>query len=266
MSSKKEKILEKLARMGNPTKAKKTDGEQTPSKYVKFDYTGKKNEYLFLPYKSTIDDDDQIGDIFASWNYHKGLTPENPKKEIHAMSNFLEIGEKNPCPINKAILELKKDFVANKDIWRPIEEQIKYFVPVIDLNDIEKGVQWWSYKTSVKKQIENEIANMEDDETFFWDLDSPKKVIITFDKDAPAASMYAVSFKEIKDKTLLKTIQENRTEWVNECLDLNEWLQNYWDLNKRQELIETYLDAIEGKAQSKKEEVEDLDSLVDDDE
>lgn len=268
MSSKKDAILERLAKLSNNGKKPKSsdDGEKKESIYAKFDYSGKKNEYLFLPYKSTITEDDQVGDIFMAWNFHKNLS-DNPKKEIHAMSNFLQPGEKNTCPINKAIVELKKDYMPNKPIWKPIEEQTKFVVPVIDLNNVEAGVKWWSYKTSVKKQLENEISNMEDDETLFWDLSSPKKVVITFDKDAPAATMYAVSFKEIKDKALLKTIKDSKDEWIEQCVELTDLIKNYWDLQKRQELIEGYLDRVEQVATDVKDQVEDtLDSLADDDE
>jgi hypothetical protein len=268
MSTRKDAILERLAKLSNNGKAPKVqtgDSEKKESIYAKFDYKGK-NEFLFLPYKSTVTETEPEGDIFMAWNFHKNLT-DNPKKEIHAMSNFLEIGEKNLCPINKAIVELKKDFMGNKSIWKPIEEQTKFMVPVIDLNDVEGGVKWFSYKVSVKKQLENEISNMEDDETLFWDLSAPKKVIITFDGDAPAATMYAVSFKEIKDKELLKTIKASKNDWIEQCVDPKQLMKNYWDLQKRQELIEGYLDRVEGAASNKKEEIEDsLDSLVDDDE
>ena len=265
MSDKKSAILEKLAKLNKQKKSDYSESEKKESIYAPFDRSAK-NEYLFLPFKSTITEDDEIGDMFASWNYHKGLNKDNPKKEIHALSNFLKPEEKNNCPINKAILELKKDFIANKPIWGPIVEQTKFIAPIINLNDIESGVKFFTYKVSVKRQFETEIENMEDDENFFWDLNSPKKVIITFDGDAPAATMYSVSFKEIKDKKLLKLIQDKKEEWLEKCVDLNEIFKNYWDLQKRQELIEGYLESVEDKAKTKKKEIEnDLNDLIDDD-
>lgn len=174
-----QKTLERLAKMN----------QQYPKKGAGKFYKPKpgKNNLLIL---STP----QTGDPFLEWGGHKNLL-DIAYQDIAC--NKHNKGE--DCLICQVIDDLQKqNWKGNFPIWKPIELKIRYFSPVVDLDDLEAGVQWWGYGKSVLTQFETWLLNLEEGEEAFYSETEPVKVIVTYNKEAEPANMYKLDKKSIK--------------------------------------------------------------------
>jgi len=136
----------------------------------------------------------QTGDPFLEWGEHKALQSPSWKSIPCKKHNKNE-----ECLVCSVIEDLQnQNWKGNFDIWKPIELKIRYFSPIVDLDDLAAGLQWWGYGKSVLGQFENWLINLEEDETPFYDLKDPEKVIITYDKDADPALKYKLDKKSLK--------------------------------------------------------------------
>jgi len=187
-----------------------------------------KNNLLFLS-------SEQTGDPFLEWGIHKNLLEPSWKGLPCTKHNKNE-----DCLICKVIEDLKKaNWKGNFPLWKPIELKVEFYSPIIDLDDIEAGVQWFRYGKSVLTQMQNWLLNLEEDEAMFYDLENPERVIVSYNPDADPALMYSL------DKKVLKTLPENLEELMKEIKPLTE----LFNFDKTEEeiaaLLETYMSATE---------------------
>lgn len=178
--------LARLEKMTSRPTAKKQDGESRNLFYSKKDG---KNNLLVLPIPGTTDP-------FFSLGVHKGLL-EVPYHTIECPL----YNDDEECIVCDTVVTLKKDnFKGNMPIWKPIEQTIQYASPVLDLDDVSAGVQWWIYPRTVLTGFTNWLVNLEEDESPFYDLENfqLEKIIVNYDKDAPAADKYSLDKKIAK--------------------------------------------------------------------
>ena len=187
-----------------------------------------KNNLLVLPTPET-------GDPFLIWGEHKSLM-EPAWKTIPCVKH----NRNEECIVCSVIDDLKsQNWKGNFNIWKPIELKIRYFSPVVDLDDIDAGLQWWGYGKSVLGQFENWLLNLEEDEKAFYDLESPEKIIVNYDPDADPSLKYKLEHKS------LKNLPENLDELMKEIKPLTEIFK--FDKKKEEvaELLETYMAKIQ---------------------
>lgn len=245
-------LLEKMNQLA-------TKGGSGGAKQKRFVCKQGRNNLLILPYKDS-------GIPFDVLNAHKNLFADKDKKgfKVTALSNYLEAGQKNDCPIAQTIAQLKQDdWKANRPIWSPIEEKPDYYSWVIDLDNIDAGLQLWRYGKTVYEAFQKITEMLEDDEPLFFDLEEPQMAIISYDKEKDAALMYNTQVKAIKDKKILATIAESKEAWLEGCENLKVVYPNNYTIEQRQELIDNYLSEALAKAESAKSKI---DGLADDDE
>lgn len=184
MSTNVTSTLARLAKMNSANSKTKTASKST----LKF-YKAKqgKNSLLLLPLLET-------GDPFLEWHTHKNLLE---KAYMDIQCNALNKGEE--CLICQVVEDLQKaDWKGNYPLWKPLEVKTRYYSPVIDLDDIEAGVQLWGYGKSVLAQFETWLLSLEEDEKAFFDIDSPQKVLVNFNSTAAPADMYKLDKKPLK--------------------------------------------------------------------
>lgn len=134
------------------------------------------------------------GDPFMEWGTHKNLLEPAFKDVTCVKHNFGE-----HCLVCEVVEDLKKqNWKGNMHIWKPLELKVRYFSPVIDLDDVDKGIQYWSYGKSVLSQFENWLLNLEEGETEFYNPESPEKIIVNYNSKAAAADMYKLDKKTVK--------------------------------------------------------------------
>lgn len=149
-----------------------------------------KNNVLVFPTKET-------GDPFLTWGEHKSLQDVAWKAVPCDKKNK---GEE--CIVCQVVKDLQdQNWKGNFKIWKPIEMKLRYFSPVVDLDDIEAGLQWWGYGKSVLGQFENWLINLEEGELPFYDADEPEKIIVSYDKNADPSLMYKLEHKAFKGIT-----------------------------------------------------------------
>ena len=183
MSTNVSSTLARLAKM-NQSNAKAKTAKST----IKF-FKPKpgKNNLLLLPTLETQDP-------FLEWHTHKNLL-EKPYMDIQC--NKLNKGDE--CIICQVVEDLQKaDWKGNYPLWKPLEVKTRYYSPIIDLDDIDSGVQLWGYGKSVLAQFETWLLNLEEDEKVFFDIDSPQKVLVTYNDKAAPADMYKLDKKPLK--------------------------------------------------------------------
>jgi hypothetical protein len=241
----KSNLQETLARLNKMTSQKKGTG----GKKIKY-YKAKngRNEILVLPFKET-------DDPFLQWGEHKNL--QDPGY-LSVPCSAYNHGES--CPVCDVVSDLKnEDWQGNKDIWMPIETKTRFYSPVIDLKNIDEGVQWFSYGKTVLAQFETWLMNLEEDELPFYDLDSPEKVIINYDKEADASLRYKLDrkiLKKIPDEIF--DLHEDGLEGIaDEMEDIKELL-DAWKKSDDvlAQMIDDYLKAITAELEEEKEEEE----------
>lgn len=176
-----QKTLERLAKMNS------TNVKTTTSSVNYFKAKTGKNNILVLGTPQT-------GDPFLEWGTHKNLLDVSYKD---IACNKHNKGEE--CLICQVVDDLKKqNWKGNFEIWKPLELKVRYFSPIIDLDDIDAGVKWWGYGKSVLTQFENWLINLEDGETPFYDAETPEKVIVTYNPAGAPTEMYKLDKKTTK--------------------------------------------------------------------
>lgn len=179
-------LKETLARLSKLTAQNQGGG----SKVNYYSPKNGKNNILVFPTKET-------GDPFLTWGEHKSLQDVEWKTVPCEKQNK---GEE--CIVCQVVKDLQdQNWKGNFKIWKPIEMKLRYFSPVVDLDDLEKGLQWWGYGKSVLGQFENWLLNLDEGETPFYDLDNPEKIIINYDKAADPSLKYKLEHKAFKGMT-----------------------------------------------------------------
>jgi len=242
MSEQKSSLQETIARLKGMTSQAKGGGGGKFFKAKKG-----KNNLLFL---ST----EQTGDPFLEWALHKNLM--DPAWKGLPCNKY---NKNEECLVCKVIEDLKKEnWKGNFPLWKPIEQKIEFYSPIVDLDDLTAGLQWFRYGKSVLSQMQNWLINLEEDETPFYDLENPEKVIVTYDPDADPALMYKL------DKKSLKTLPENIEELMKEIKPLSEILTYEKTVEETATLLQDYmshaeeiLEAAEKKQAEREEESED---------
>lgn len=233
--------LARLARMN----ASNTKAEKQTAKFFK--PKPGKNSLLILPTPFT-------GDPFNEWGTHRNLLDE-PWKDV-ACPKYNKGGE---CVICSVVEDLKaKDWKGNFNIWRPLELRVRYFSPVIDLENVGEGVQWWGYGKSVLKQFETWLLNLEEGELPFYSLDQPEKIILNYDKNADPVSMYKL------DKKLLPkpfSVSQNET-WMEQIKPLTEVLTYEMPPDELMKALEQYLERVGNDVEAAKTDEETEEPLT----
>lgn len=229
MSTNVTSTLARLAKMNQANGKAKPTGKTT-TKFFKA--KPGKNNLMLLPLSET-------GDPFLEWHTHKNLLE---KAYMDIQCNALNKGEE--CLICQVVEDLQKaDWKGNYPLWKPLEVKTRYYSPVIDLDDIEAGVQLWGYGKSVLSQFETWLLSLDEDEKAFFDVESPQKVLVNYNATAAPADMYKL------DKKPLKAFPaEQVTEWQASIRPLKEVMGN----GKSDEEIAS---ALEGYMEKMKDQV-----------
>lgn len=178
-------LKETLERLNKMTSQKR--GASTGKKIKYWKAKPGKNEIIVLPLKGQEDP-------FLEWGEHQGLLEPN-----YLSIPCSEFNEGEPCQVCEIVKELKaENWKGNKEIWSPIELKKRYYSPVIDLNEIEAGIQWYSYGQTVLSQFQTWLLNLEEDETPFYDIENIERVIVNYDPEKDAALRYKLDKKSIK--------------------------------------------------------------------
>jgi hypothetical protein len=225
-------MQETLARLKGMTSQNKGSG-------VKYFKAKKgKNNLLFL---ST----EQTGDPFLEWGIHKNLLEPGWKSIPCSKHNR---GEE--CLACTIIDDLKKqNWKGNYPLWKPIELKIEFYSPIIDLDDVAAGLQWFRYGKTVLTQMQNWLMNLEEGESPFYDLEHPEKIIVTYDPDKDPTLMYSL------DKKSIKTLPDNIEELAKNIKPLSEvLLSNEKTVEEIAGLLEEYM----SHAEEKLKEAEDI--------
>lgn len=234
MSNKLQETLARLAKL-NAQNGKGAKGEM---KY--FSPKKGKNNLLFLCTEET-------GDPFLVWGEHKGLLDKDWKT---IPCNAHNKGES--CLVCDIIKDLQKqDWKGNFNIWKPIEQKKRYFSPVIDLDDLNAGLQWWGYGKSVLGQLENWLLNLEEGEAPFYDLESPEKVIVNYDPDADPSLKYKL------DKKALKEVPAEVDAAMSKIKPLTEVLTFSKTNEELAELLESYMNKVHTSLEEAEDETPD---------
>jgi hypothetical protein len=216
--------LARLARMSSANA--RTEKKQT-AKFFK--PKPGKNNLLVLPTPFT-------GDPFNEWGTHKNLLAEAWRDVACVKHNK---GEE--CIICSVVDDLKaKDWRGNFNIWKPLELKIRYFSPVIDLDNIDEGVQWWGYGKTVLSQFETWLLNLEEGEVPFYDINQPEKVILNYNKEADPMSMY-----KLDKKLLPKAFTASQNEiWAEQIKPLTEVFTYEMPADELMKALEQYLERV----------------------
>lgn len=231
-----QKTLERLAKMNS------TNTKPAASGGMKY-YKAKpgKNNVLVLPSPTT-------GDPFFEWGTHKNLLDVSYKD---IACNKHNKGEE--CVICQVVDDLKKqNWKGNYEIWKPLELKVRYFSPVIDLDDIDAGVKWWGYGKTVLTQFENWLMNLEGDETPFYDIESPEKVIVSYNPEGAPTEMY-----KLDKKTLKPFAKEMHDKWALDIKPLNEVMTYEMPQEKVVKALEDYMEKVKDQVASVTTEDED---------
>ena len=138
--------------------------------------------------------DGGYSDPIYEWGVHKNLL-DQPFMTVDCDA----FNHRTDCVICDCVKDLKQaNFKDNMFLWKPMELQVQYFSPIIDLDNITEGVQWWRYGKSVLSQFSTWLTNLEEEETPYYDINNPEKIIVAFDKNAPAMEMYKLEHKALK--------------------------------------------------------------------
>lgn len=225
MSTQLQKTLEKLNSLKKKGSTSKSEGQ----KFAKF-YKPKdkeKNNIIFLTFP-------KAGDPFAFYHQHANILPEPGKTVPCKQGNLNE-----RCVICETVASLKaEDWKGNYPVWNPIEAKIRFYSPIVDLDNIDAGVQYWGYGQSVMKQLETWLENLEDDEKEFYNIEDVQKIIVNFDKSLSAMEMYKL------DKKALKGVEKAQiAEWQSQVQELSEITKNFYKSEEEEEfIVQKYLE------------------------
>lgn len=220
--------LERLQKM--TTVGKKATATTTVSKMKYYKAKSGKNNIIVLPTPFT-------GDPFLEWGTHKNLL-DQPWKDVACLQH--NKGEE--CLICQVVDDLKKDnWKGNMPIWKPLEMKVSYYSPVIDLDNLEEGLQWWKYGKSVLSQFETWLLNLEGEETPFYSLENPEKVIVTYNPTAAPAEMYKL------DKKIVKPLAASKIEeYQSQIKPLKEMMTYQTPQDELLKLLDTYMERVKG--------------------
>jgi len=240
------KLQDTIARLTKMASQKKSSGTGKKINYWKAKQG--KNELLVLPFPD-------LGDPFLEWGEHKNLLEPSYLSIPCAQHNSGE-----PCPVCDVVKDLKNDnWKGNKEIWSPIETKTRFYSPVIDLNDVEAGIQWFSYGKTVLSQFQTWLVNLEEDESAFYDLQNPEKIIVNYDKEADAALRYKL------DRKVLKKLPEGLEDLEDlvENMDSLPELLNQWKRSDEElaQIVDDYLRTVT-EALAETEESDDDEPVV----
>ena len=235
MAEKNEKLQKTLERLSNMTKQNSNSGNGMKFYKVKKG----KNNLIILPTPQTEDP-------FLEWGVHKNLL-DVAWKDVPCTKH----NKNEECLVCSIIEDLQKsNWKGNFPIWKPIEKKVRYFSPVIDLDDIKLGVQYFGYGKSVLSQLETWMTNLEEGETPFYEPTSLEKIIVTYDPDADPSLMYKL------DKKVLTTnivTSEQLEAWIASIKPLNELMTFEFSPEKLAELLDTYTQEIQKKLEAEAE-------------
>jgi len=221
-----QEALERLSKMNaNPRKQN--------AKY--FQCKEGRNDVLVLP---TAKD----GHPFAEWWVHKALIDPSKPWIAVACDKHNDGGECVICDMAQTLKD--QNFKGNEAIWKPLEAQKEMYSPVVDLNDIDAGVQWWSYGRSISGQFETWLRNIEEDEKPFYDMLAPQKIIVMYDKNAAPKDKYKLDRKNLKPLD-----PEVYDEWFATIKPIDEIRNNRKSADEKEEILGNY---IKGKEKSLK--------------
>lgn len=192
MASKLQQTLAKL----KATQQRSGNGEQVPY----FKPAQGKNELIIV---GATDDEP-----FMIWKVISGLK-QVPFHTVSSLANQTdEHGNPLSCPIEEYHTELKQDFKANLHLIKRLQFPEQVIVPVLDVNDLAKGLQYWRTPKAFLDEVTKFLENVDEDNEEagdFWNINSEAyaKVIIDYDKNATAiAKKYAISLKPLKAKAI----------------------------------------------------------------
>lgn len=158
---------------------------------------------------------------FMQWTVIAGLKPV-AFHTISSQSNFVDSeGEPLVDPIEEFHAELKTDFNANLPIIKHLQINQQTVIAVLDLKNIEKGIQYWRAPKALTDEVVKFFENLEEDEDEegkgeFWNIDGTnfQKIIVEYSKNAiPASKKYSVSLKTLNAK-IIDTFKERYKELV----------------------------------------------------
>ena len=178
-------VTSTLARLAQMTQKAEKKGTTASTKFFK--PKPGKNNLVLLPTPLT-------GDPFMEWHTHKNLL-EKPFMDIQCD----KLNKGDDCLICQVVEDLQKqNWKGNFPIWKPLEVKTRYYAPVIDLDHVEEGVQLWGFGTSVLKQFETWLLNLDEGEVPFYETTAPQKIIVSYDPSAAPADMYKLDKKPFK--------------------------------------------------------------------
>lgn len=230
MSTEKKSLQAALERLSKMNVAPKKQN----SKY--FQCKEGRNDVLVLPL--TAD-----GHPFAEWFVHKGLIdPAKPWFAI-ACDKHNDGGECVICDMANALKD--QNIKGNEALWKLLEATKEMYSPVIDLNDVDAGVQWWSYGRSISGQFETWLKNLDEDEKPFYDPAGPQKVIVTYTKEAAPKDKYKL------DRKNLKPIAESQYEkWFGTIKPIDQVRNNRKTEDEKEQILAAYVKGKEKQLKS----------------
>lgn len=219
-----QKTLERLARMNSANQKTGTTSKST-AKFFKA--KPGKNNLLVLPTPFTEDP-------FLEWGTHKNLLDVSYKDVACVKHNK---GEE--CVICQVVDDLKKqNWKGNYNLWKPLELKIRYYSPVINLDEVEAGIQYWGYGKSVLSQFENWLLNLEEDEKPFYTTAQPEKIVVTYNPEGAPTEMY-----KLDKKLLSKAYSTSQNEeWAEQIKPLKEVMTYEMPQEKVLEALEKYME------------------------
>lgn len=186
-----------------------------------------KNNVLVLPLT-------RDGHPFAEWWVHKGLVdPSKPWMAI-ACDKHNDGGECVICDMAQTLKD--QNFKGNEELWKPLEAVKEMYSPVIDIEEMDAGVQWWSYGKSISSVFETWLRNIEDDEKPFYDPEAPQKIIVNYDKAAAPKDKYKLDRKNLKPID-----SEQYNEWFAAIKPIDEVKNNRKSADEKEEILAAYV-------------------------
>lgn len=186
-----------------------------------------KNSLIVLP--TTKD-----GHPFVEWWVHKGLVdPSKPWIGIACDKH----NDGDECVICDMCQTLKdSNFKGNENLWKPLEATKEMYSPIVDVDNPDEGVQWWSYGKSISTTFETWLRNIEDDEKPFYDQAAPQRVIVNYDKSAAPKDKYKL------DRKNLKPIDpEQWEEWLAAIKPIDEVRNNRKSTEEKEEVLAAFI-------------------------
>jgi hypothetical protein len=186
-----------------------------------------RNDVLVLPTSKE-------GHPFAEWWVHKALIDPSKPWIAVACDKHNDGGECVICDMAQTLKD--QSFKGNEALWKPLEAQKEMYSPVIDLADVDAGVQWWSYGRSISSQFETWLRNIEEGETAFYDPTAPQKIIVNYDKNAAPKDKYKLDKKNLKP--LDPAVYE---EWFGAIKPIDEIRNNRKPAEEKEEILGNYI-------------------------